>query len=512
MGKFYTTDSHQLSSSFVTQVYLDHDGFLWVTTRNGINRYDGYQFRVFKKENEADKTLASNYVNCMMQDRSGLFYFGMYGALQTWDGEEFHNVTLLDHQGKESYGYATCFLERANGDVLAGSSGLGLMKFTDQKTARQLGGEFANLHTVNSLLEDQKGRLWMVSDQEGLVCYDGQRLQHYLKDRKDLILGQLCSDRDGNIFVATNAGLYRQQGSDFVHVAATGLKEISSLYCTSQNSIIIGYDGKGVAIYDPRQDTFTDNPFFSKEVDLSKSKVYSIIEDNSGNLWFGMLQKGLFCQPIASNGFQYMGYKLGSSRNVAGSACVVSVLFDSRGVAWEGTDKDGIYVIKPGGQLVRHLLEGYPSTVMAMAETSDGRVWIGSYGEGGGSIDPRTFQYRRINYPQDDHLVIMDIEVDAQDRLSPTTTSRRSRSLPTVPASMSPRRWDSAASISPATVGRRPLASTASTTACPSGWPVSTTDDCGMVRTLDSTATISSRSRPSTIPSKTVSPLTALPP
>ena len=95
MGKFYTTDSHQLSSSFVTQVYLDHDGFLWVTTRNGINRYDGYQFRVFKKENEADKTLASNYVNCMMQDRSGLFYFGMYGALQTWDGEEFHNVTLL---------------------------------------------------------------------------------------------------------------------------------------------------------------------------------------------------------------------------------------------------------------------------------------------------------------------------------------------------------------------------------------------------------------------------------
>ncbi|MBQ6201151.1 MAG: helix-turn-helix domain-containing protein [Prevotella sp.] len=417
MGKYFTTDNHQLSSSFVSQVYLDHDGFLWVTTRNGINRYDGYQFRVFKKENEADKTLASNYVNCMIQDRRGLFYFGMYGALQTWDGEDFHHVTLLDYQGKESYGYATCFLERANGDVLAGSSGLGLMKITDRKTARQLGGEFANLHTVSSLLEDKKGRLWIVSDQEGLVCYDGQRLQHYLTDRKDLILGQLCSDRDGNVFVATNAGLYRQQGSDFVHVAATGHKEISSLYCNSQNSIIIGYDGKGIAIYDPRQDTFTDNPFFSQEVDLSKSKVYSITEDNSGNLWFGMLQKGIFCQPITSNGFQYMGYKLGSPRNVAGSACVVSVLLDSHGVAWEGTDKDGIYVIRPGGQLVRHLSEGYPSTVMTMAETSDGRIWIGSYGEGGGSIDPRTFQYKRFNYPQDDHLVIMDIEVDAQDRL-----------------------------------------------------------------------------------------------
>ena len=172
-----------------------------------------------------------------------------------------------------------------------------------------------------------------MSDQEGLVCYDGQRLQHYLTDRKDLILGQLCSDRDGNVFVATNAGLYRQQGSDFVHVAATGHKEISSLYCNSQNSIIIGYDGKGIAIYDPRQDTFTDNPFFSQEVDLSKSKVCSITEDNSGNLWFGMLQKGIFCQPITSNGFQYMGYKLGSPRNVAGSACVVSVLLKQLVVA-----------------------------------------------------------------------------------------------------------------------------------------------------------------------------------
>lgn len=72
MGKFFNTDN-QLSSSFVTQMYLDRDGFIWATTRDGINRYDGYQFRVFRRENEADKTLASNYVNTMMQDRNGLF-------------------------------------------------------------------------------------------------------------------------------------------------------------------------------------------------------------------------------------------------------------------------------------------------------------------------------------------------------------------------------------------------------------------------------------------------------
>jgi signal transduction histidine kinase/DNA-binding response OmpR family regulator/ligand-binding sensor domain-containing protein len=353
----------------------------------------------------------------MMQDRNGLFYFGMYGALQTWDGEEFHNVTLLDHHGKESYGYATCFLERANGDVLVGSSGLGVMKVTNAHTAQQLGGLFASIHTVNSLLEDKAGRLWMVTDQTGLICYDGKQLRHYLTDRKELILGQLCSDHDGHIFVGSNAGLYRQQGDDFVHVAATGQKEVSSIYCDRYNCIIVGYDGKGIAIYDPRKDTLIDNPFFSQEVDLSKSKVYSILEDNSGNLWFGMLQKGIYRQPIAFSGFQYMGYKLGGSRNVMGYACVVSVLIDSQKRAWIGTDKDGIYIITPEGRLVRHLSEGYPSSVMALAEGPDGRIWIGTYGDGGGSIDPNTFQYHRFNYPDDDHLVIMDIEADKQGRL-----------------------------------------------------------------------------------------------
>ena len=417
MGKFFTTDHQQLSSSFVSQVYLDHDGFLWITTRNGINRYDGYQFRVFKKENEADKTLYSNYVNGMMQDRNGLFYFGMYGALQTWDGEQFHNVTLLDHEGKPSYGYATCFLERANGDLLAGTSGLGVMKFSDKQTARQLGGVFAGLHTVNSLLEDKDGRLWIVTDQDGLLCYDGKSLRHYLNDRKDLILGQLCSDRQGHVYVGTNAGLYRQQGDSFVHVTATGNRSVSALFCDRYDCIIVGYDGKGIAIYDPKKDTVIDNPFFSMEVDLAKSKVYSIIEDRNGNLWFGLLQKGLYRQPIAPHGFNYMGYRLGHERNAIGSACVVSVLIDSKHRTWVGTDKDGLYVFDANDRLLRHLLDGFPSTVMAIEEGADGRIWIGSYGEGCGWIDPASMTFHPISYPHDDHLIIMDIAADKEGRL-----------------------------------------------------------------------------------------------
>ena len=91
MGKLFDADK-QMSSSFTTQIYIDHDGFIWVATRNGLNRYDGYQFRILKKETRRDMGMASNYVNCIMQDHNGLFYIGMYGALQTYDGQYFHDV------------------------------------------------------------------------------------------------------------------------------------------------------------------------------------------------------------------------------------------------------------------------------------------------------------------------------------------------------------------------------------------------------------------------------------
>ena len=412
-GKYFDSE-RQLSSSFVSQVYVDHEGFLWATTRDGINRYDGYQFRVFKRENPADSTLYSNYVNCMMQDSRGLFYFGMYGALQTWDGSEFHNVAMKDAEGNNSYCYAQCFLERRNGDVLAGTSGLGVMKFSDSQNAQQIGGALAQLHTVSSMIEDRQERLWIATDRFGLVCYDGQTIRKYLQERNDL--NGLCEDSYGTIYVGTsNSGVYMQQGEQFVHIEGTGTNAVSALYCDRNGRILIGYDGEGIAIFDPRDRQLTANPYFSMEVDLTRSKVYSFTEDTSGNLWIGMMQKGIYLQPASFRGFHYMGRKLGN-QNTIGNAFVACATTDHLGRTWVGTDKDGIYCISADKKSVRHLKDGYPSVVMTLCEDSQGRIWAGSYQEGFGWIDGQTLQYHRQPYP-DDHLIVMDIKIDSHQRL-----------------------------------------------------------------------------------------------
>lgn len=137
-GKLFDADK-QLSSSFVSEVYLDRDGFIRVATRNGLNKYDGYQFRLYKKEKKAELGMASNYVNRMVQDRNGLFYVGMYGALQSFNGYRFKDVKVHDLQNHVMPPYVTCLLERENGEILIGTSGHGLVHLTDKENAHQMG-------------------------------------------------------------------------------------------------------------------------------------------------------------------------------------------------------------------------------------------------------------------------------------------------------------------------------------------------------------------------------------
>ena len=417
MGKLFDANK-QLSSSFTSQVYLDNDGFIWSATRNGLNKYDGYQFRILKKENAQQTDMASNYVNCIIQDQKGLFYMGMWGALQTYDGNKFHDVTVQSLDGQDVTCYVTCFVERKNGEIWAGTSGFGVLKFDDSRHAHQIGGPLKDIHTVNHLMEDDQEGLWVVDRDGGVIHLIGKTVHKYFMEEPiKSNLTRVCKDNKGNIYIGTKGfGLYRITNHQTHKVEGTDRKQISSLYFSKKGQLIIGYDGEGVGIYDPTTGTLTDNPFYSQEVDLSKSKVLSITEDRSGNLWLGLLQKGLYMQPGVPMGFHYMGYKLGPHNKIS-SACVISTFIDSHGRIWIGTDKDGLYSFDSNFNLLKHYKDQFPASIMTIEEDLNGKIWIGSYREGGGWIDPTTKQYHNYPFVQSNVLSIFDIDVDSQNNL-----------------------------------------------------------------------------------------------
>lgn len=417
MGKHYDAD-HQMSSSFTTQVYVDRDGFIWAATRNGLNRFDGYQYQVIKKEKGKDLGMASNYVNCMLQDRCGLFYVGMYGALQTYDGERFHDVKTHELSGTVVPCYITCLLQRQNGDILAGTSGHGLLKMKGRENAYEVGGALEGMRTVHNMIEDSRQNLWIATDNQGLWFYDGKHVKRYFQDAdKANTITDVCEDASGQIFIATsNAGMFKLVGDTPVHIEGTGTKHISVLYVNRSGKILLGCDGIGLVIYDPKTGKIVDNPYFSREVNLATSKVYSIVEDLNGNLWLGLLQKGVYMQPANETGFSYMGSKLGD-RNIIGTACVTSILRSSKDYIWVGTDKDGLYCLSTEGQRIKHFKDNFPATILGLCEDSQGRIWTGSYREGIGWIDQSSLTYHPYHLPQGSSISVFDIVTDAHGHL-----------------------------------------------------------------------------------------------
>ena len=412
MGKLFDADK-QMSSSFTTQIYLDKDGFIWVATRNGLNRYDGYQFRIYKKEARQDLGMASNYVNCMTQDKNGRFFIGMYGALQIFDGQRFRTVTTHDLNKKVVPCYVTCLLERKNGEMLIGTSGHGLMKMKGHREAYQMGDQFANLSGLHRIMEDRRQHIWLVTEKDGLWRWDGKTITRYFQNGefRNSIL-DVCEGDNGRVYVATaNHGLFRLDGDTPIHIESTGNRHISVLYFNRRGHLMLGYDGMGLGIYNPQDERLVDNPYYSREVDLSTAKVYSICEDQNSNVWLGLLQKGIFMQPGHTMGFGYMGPKLGS-RNVLGTACITSVTGDSQGWRWTGTDRDGLYLQDNQFQVIKHFKENFPATILGACEDLRGNIWIGSFREGCGWIDRKTLTYHPFPLPQGTDVSIFDVICD----------------------------------------------------------------------------------------------------
>ena len=414
MGKLFNTDN-QLSSNLATQVFQDRDGFIWVSTRNGLNRYDGYQFQIFKKEDDATG-LKSNYINCVTQSRRGTIILGSNQNVQAYDGARFHDYNLTGTDGKPVHTYINYITESSKGDLLACTSGFGILRL-DETTAT---GTVDTVLTAESfyvrfLLEDAMGRFWIITEANGLELLEGNRRTSFFtaEDTRS----QLCEirqDSKGNIFVAVRGkGVYAydETGRRFRFLEKTASLPVNTLCTRRDGSLLIGCDGRGIAVYDPLTDTLVENPFFSRELNLAKSKAYSILEDRNGNVWVCLLQKGVFMQPQAKMDFGYLGYRLGD-RNVIGTNCVSSTLIDSQGRVWVGTDKDGLYLVdKEDFSQTRHFTD-CPSTILAMTEDAKGNIWLGSWSEGCGWIDPQSGRWHTADLGLGSNASIFGLAAD----------------------------------------------------------------------------------------------------
>ena len=417
-GKLFNTDN-QLSSNLATQVFQDKSGFIWIATRNGLNTYDGYHITVIKKDMSNFLGLNSNYINSIAQDEKEHILLGTNNSLLEFTGSEFLKIPMLDSKGEELATYVKQVYPLKNKDVAVATSGYGIMlKKQDEQECHAMKGEVEKLKYIHKLLEDKRGRLWIITEDGKLYRKETNgRVTSHFAGTEGVDAQDIQQDALGNIYLASkNQGVHllRAGSNVFTRISSIGNLPIDNIYISRNNKLYIGCDGLGIYVYDPQTGFLQDNPLFSRLVNLAKSKVTSIIEDNQGNIWVSMLQKGVFMQSNIQNDFNYMGFRLGN-RNVIGENCVTSLSINQGNQVWVGTDKDGLYLFNIATRSVEgHFLN--QNTVLTLCKDQQGRTWVGTYTDGLGYMDAAG-SFHPVDLGISKSVGIFDIKQDPQGNI-----------------------------------------------------------------------------------------------
>ena len=414
-GKLFNTDNN-LSSNLVTQVYQDSKGFIWIITRNGFNVYDGYSFTMTKKGMHNVPQFNTNYFNCISEDQQGYIVLGTNKGLLRYYGSKFENIPLYDGNNKAITTYVTSICKRKNGDLAIGTSGYGLFVLKKgERKCKQLKDSHKSMQYVKNMTEDHYGRLWVITENGKLLLLDNKgNTTRDIAGTQWLTSQAIKEGTNGTLYLATKGqGVFMKtaRSTVFTRIEEIGNQPIQTLYISRNGRLFLGYDGEGIAVYNPITKSIVYNPFFSVQTNLEKSKVQNIIEDTQGNIWISMLQKGVFMQPQELNNFGYMGFRLGKY-NIIGDNCVTSVFLDSKSNLWVGTDKDGIYKLSHDG----HILLGHYATsftVLSISEDHNGRIWIGTYNHGAGILDA-SGSYHQIDIEGLGNAGVFDIKCDKE--------------------------------------------------------------------------------------------------
>jgi ligand-binding sensor domain-containing protein len=259
------SNSQGLSQVRVSDIVQDDQGFIWFGTWNGLNRYDGYNFKVFKHDPERQESLSGVYIYSLFKDRAGTIWVGTDQFLERFDPltEKFSHYHF---------------------DV-PDSSGL--------------------TTTVNQISQDSSGMLWL-STRKGLFRLDPVtgKTKHFYHDPGDpYSLGDndiksTGEDRAGRFWVGTSQTLDefdRNTGKVKRHVL-TGESGIGLWFHEDRFGvfwIVYGPDGS-IATFDPKTNKLTRYGLDSRGPESNlKNPAYALLEDSEGTMWFGTAVRGL---------------------------------------------------------------------------------------------------------------------------------------------------------------------------------------------------------------------------
>ena len=370
-----------LSQSTVLVTLQDRFGFLWIGTEDGLNRYDGYMFKIFRPDLNNPDSISDRWITSLYEDSQGYLWIGTrQGGLNRYDFETGKFTYYLHNplnQESISSNYITSILGNEKGELWIGTN-VGLNVLVPQTgTFKHFYSDPENPSTVSSnlittLFEDSRGILWIGTEDGRLNRFNSatDSFLSYATDprsepvtRGNSVQG-IVEDRNGDLWVATYKGLHRFEPGEntFSHYhhakndpSSLASDTVLSLYNDRSETLWIG-TGKGLDRFDPKNDSFVHyqhNP--SDQTSLDSNIILSIYEDRGGVLWIGTFDGGLNKYNKEQSKFAYYHNEPNNPNRL--SANHISPIFaDPRGLVWIGTYGGGLNSFNPRLNLFTHYL------------------------------------------------------------------------------------------------------------------------------------------------------------
>ena len=399
MARLYTTE-YSLPNSKVNHIYQDGRGFVWISTENGLARFDGRDFQTFRYLRNRTGVLASDLVLSVFEDSHGTLWTGTSMGLQIFDPDNrsFSLVDLKDPEVRGSTQHISSILE-----VRTGSSGSELWVATSQHgvyiidpatrelkdSRRNLLGSSLPSPFVYSIFQDSRGWVWLAGETGGLSVVHATTMQDqgiYL-DPKIYIRAFAEDPVSHNILIATLSGLYIYDAASrrlspsrdpqAMSCQACSLLYGKSLQMAGNRVFLVGTESSGLHTYDMAADKLGPADIPSVSQDISRWKVHSLMQDKQGNIWVGAFQTGVLVIPRSMYGFEYTRVDFGSVSSIARDP--------GDGSLWIGTDGGGLMRIAPdGSRKVFNAAGGNLSndSVTALCFDSRGTLWVATYLDG----------------------------------------------------------------------------------------------------------------------------------
>lgn len=217
--KLYSTHG-DISSSMINHIYQDSKGYIWVSTEDGLNKYDGAKFVNYKNHFNDSTSLLGNHVYKTFQDSKGYLYVLSTKGLQFYDYKSDSFITIKKTNSSSEYNNKS-ITQLSDGSILIGTSGYGIkeLSYDESKNIRikdwnpSLTG-----HNINDIMEDRNGNIWICTEYHGVVRIDkNKNIHHYTVGVPygNQFINCCAEDSNGNIYVGTSGrGVFAYNQAD----------------------------------------------------------------------------------------------------------------------------------------------------------------------------------------------------------------------------------------------------------------------------------------------------------